>query len=517
MIARIWAAAVLLFLAPTVFAAKQTDPAKLAETQGFVRVSLPQLQAPATFKLRNLKTKKETGFKHQPEDGPYSFGAWMPEGEYELPDTPGSILVRKGELTELGAVLQVQLGGYEYVWLPLQHKEAAAETEAAKTRLGSVIGNVTTWQATAPSQPIKMATPHSNQGLIIDLIESHVRAVNKPPLAKQLREARTFDTFIPLARQTVAPLVDEPGVDGQSNFYYGADFGQIRVRHADGTWGVVDAGTLDEIASVEGSDSRLVAGTRRGQILTSPDLGATWTQVKQLDRDEIVADIDRVGTRWFVIAPQSAGLADPWTFTGRVRVYSGTADDLSDLAQLKEFSIPKNTFGRNIGIALPIVGQAQGSTYLINAVKELQALDTTTMTWRTLSAPHSISSFQISRDGTLLTINKIQGAFSKMSYSSDGGATWKPSSRPPYVISDAVFETPESGEAMRINLGTFGSALEVYSYDPKIGDWRKTGETPPGCRVMLRDASYRQRFCLTTGGTILDRKEGNWAVEFANE
>jgi hypothetical protein len=517
MIARIWAAAVLLFLASNVYAAKETDAAKLAETHGYVRVSLPQLQAPQTFKLRNLKTKKTIGFKHQPEDGPYSFGAWMPEGEYELPDTPGPIAVKRGEMAELGAVLQIQLGGYEYVWLPLQHKEAAAEAEAAKTRLGSFIGNVTTWQATAPSQPIKMPIPYSNQGLVVDLLESYARKVNKPSLAKQLREARTFDTLIPLARQAAAPLVEEPGVDGQSNFYYGADFGQIRVRHADGTWGVVDTGTLDEIAGVEGSDSRLAAGTRRGLILTSPDLGATWTQVKQLGRDEIVADIDRVGTRWFVIAPQSAGLADPWTLAGRVRVYSATADDLSDLALLKEFSIPKNTFGRLIGIARPIVGQAQGNTYLINAMKELHALDTTTMTWRTLSAPHTISSFQISRDGALITINKIQGAFSKMSMSNDGGATWKPYSRPPYVISDAVFETPESGEAMRINLGAFASALELYSYDPKIGDWRKTGETPPGCQFMLRDASYRQRFCLTTGGTILDQKEGGWTVEFANE
>ncbi|MFC4311790.1 hypothetical protein ACFPN2_22085 [Steroidobacter flavus] len=517
MIVRSWATAILLFLASTAFAAKETDPAKLAQTHGYVRVSLPQLQSPATFKLHNLKTNKNTGFKHQPEDGPYSFGAWVPEGDYEIADTPGQFVVKKGEMTELGAVLKIQLGGYEYVWLPLQHKEAAAEAEAAKTRLGALIGNVTAWQAPAPSMPIKSPVPASNQGLVIELLESYGRKVNKPPMAKQLREARTFETLIPLARQAVAPMVEEPGVDGQSNLYYGADFGQIRVRHADGTWGVVDSGTLDEIASVEGSDSRLVAGTRRGQILTSPDLGATWTLVKHLDRDEIVADIDRVGPRWFVIAPQSAGLADPWTLAGRVRVYSGVADDLSDLALLKELSIPKNTFGRLVGVAQPIVGQAQGTTYLINTMKELQALDTTSMTWRTLSAPHTINSFQISRDGTLLTINKIQGAFSKMSLSSDGGATWKQTSRPPYVISDAVFETPESGEAMRINLGAFANALEIYAYDPKIGDWRKTGETPAGCHVMLRDASYRQRFCLTTGGTILDQKEGGWAVEFANE
>lgn len=69
-----------------------------------------------------------------------------------------------------------------------------------------------------------------------------------------------------------------------------------------------------------------------------------------------------------------------------------------------------------------------------------------------------------------------------MSMSSDSGATWKPYSRPPYIISDAVLETPESGAAMRIDMGAFSAALEIYSYDPRIGDWRKTGDPPPAAR-----------------------------------
>jgi hypothetical protein len=120
-------------------------------------------------------------------------------------------------------------------------------------------------------------------------------------------------------------------------------------------------------------------------------------------------------------------------------------------------------------------------------------------------------------DGTLITAMRIQGAFSKLSVSKDGGATWLAYSRPAYAIYDAVLETAEAGSASRWNSHTFTATLELYSYDATLKDWRKTAEAPAGCIQMLRDESYRQRFCLTSGGSILDRKDDKWVVEFAVE
>jgi hypothetical protein len=80
-----------------------------------------------------------------------------------------------------------------------------------------------------------------------------------------------------------------------------------------------------------------------------------------------------------------------------------------------------------------------------------------------------------------------------------------------------VLETADSGQATRWNAHAFSASLELYSYDPKIKDWRKGGETPQGCIPLLRDAAYRQRFCLTSGGSILDQRNGQWAIEFANQ
>jgi hypothetical protein len=504
--------------------AREPAPAELAATHGFVRVSLPQWQSANVFVLRNAQTKKDSVLTRQSEDGPYSYGAWLREGEYEIPDTHAQdggryepIVVRAGEITDLGAVLKIQLGGYESVWLPLQHAEAAVEIAAAQARLGALVKNLTSWRPSAPPQPIKEGTPDTHLGLIADLIMMYDRKVNKPPLSKQLREARTLETLMPLARLAVAPRIEEAGVDEALNFYYGADFGQVRVRHADGVWGSIDTGTLDEITAVSAKGTRLVAGTLRGALLAGADSGQSWSPLRRLDRDEIVVDIDHVGARWFVLAAQSAGQRNPWMLAGRLRVYSSARDDFADLAPIKDFVIPKNMFGRIDGFPQSLVGRVVGASYFVNTITELQRLDTHTLEWTAAKPPHRVDSFEVSRDGTLITAVRLQGAFSKITVSNDGGSTWLPYSRPPYTLYDVVLETADSGVATRWNSHAFSASLELYSYDPKIKDWRKTGEAPAGCVQLLHDADSRQRFCLTSGGSILDQKNGAWAVEFANE
>jgi len=99
------------------------------------------------------------------------------------------------------------------------------------------------------------------------------RKVNKPPISKQLREARTLETLTPLAKLAVAPQTEEAGIDEAQNLYYGAEFGQIRVRNVDGAWGSIDTGTLDEITAVGAKSTRLVAGTLRGALFASADSG----------------------------------------------------------------------------------------------------------------------------------------------------------------------------------------------------------------------------------------------------
>ena len=172
--------------------------------------------------------------------------------------------------------------------------------------------------------------------------------------------------MIPLAKLVVAPHIEEAGVDEAQNLYYGAEFGQVRVRHVDGAWGSIDTGTLDEITAVHAMGSHMVVGTLRGALLASGDSVQSWTPLRRLGGDEIVVDIDHVGARWLVLAAQSAGQPNPWMLAGRLRVYSAAQDDLSDLAPLKDFSIPKNMFGRVGGVPQSLVGRMASKYYIVN-------------------------------------------------------------------------------------------------------------------------------------------------------
>jgi hypothetical protein len=502
-------------------------PAELAATQGFVRVSLPQwaFGNPPTLHARGGKDSYK--LVRVVEDGSYAYGAWMPAGRYDIegmvaadgsPYTP--LIVESGRMTDLGAVLRIQLGGYETVLLPIRHPEADAETKAAHSRLASVLaaGDDIRWAPSVPPKSVSNPQPASGLGLIADLISDYERSVNKPRLSKQLKEAPTLDALAALARLAVAPATEESATDSARNLYFGADFGQLRVRHPEGTWGSIDTGTLDEITAVGAADDRIVAGTLRGSLLMSADRGGSWSRVRSLNRDEIVVDIDHAGEAWVVLTAHTSPGVNPWGPVQQLRVYLAKDPGLSDLAISKDFPLPQLYSARILGVSDALVGQVIGSAYIVNTVTDLQKLDLTSMQWSVLPRPpHRVDAFHVSLDGSLITAMRVQGAFSKISVSKDGGATWLPYSRPPYAIYDAVLETPDSGTATRWNSHAFTATLELYSYDSKAKDWHKSSEAPPGCVRLLRDESYRQRFCVSSGGSILDRKDGAWVAEFAVE
>jgi len=200
-----------------------------------------------------------------------------------------------------------------------------------------------------------------------------------------------------------------------------------------------------------------------------------------------------------------------------VRVLAATQDDLGDLAPIGEFPLGETIWFMHFrGASDVVTGQAAGNDYWVNTAADLHRLDLATWQWSMAKRPeHRVDSFRISPDGSLITVKRLQGAFSKVSVSGDRGASWQPYSRPPYTLYDVVLDTKDSGVSTRWNADSFSASIEFYGYDPKVKDWRKTHETPKGCVQLLRDAAYRQRFCLTTGGSIFDYRENTWIVEFA--
>ncbi len=77
------------------------------------------------------------------------------------------------------------------------------------------------------------------------------------------------------------------------------------------------------------------------------------------------------------------------------------------------------------------------------------------------------------------------------------------------------FDSAVAGLATRWNTGVVSSTPEFARYDPTTDRWQKTHEAPAGCVRVLRDAAGIQRYCLTSGGSILNFVGGKWVVEFA--
>jgi len=499
------------------------SPAELRATHGFVHASLG---SGASVRLRSLAKGETYDLVSQAQHGPYAYGLWVPEGRYEivdLRDNAGAAYapfdVARGRVTDLGGIVRLEIGNYEYVRLPIRHPELAPGLEQA---IGALRPHLATaealeWRPSAPPQAEKQGTPATNLGLIADLLMEYTRHVNKPPLNQQLKETKTTEEFFRRAAGAVPPLTDEPASDAEGRLYYGAELGQIRVRTRNGEWTNLDTGTLQTLTAVEVSGRKIVAGTARGEIRVS-DEGKIWRRHFSFAPEETVADIDRVGERWIVLTVRLSGF-NPQAAPGAqvqtadvFKVYSATGDELAGMTLLRELQLPEKVFViRGMGAR----GQAMAGGWFINVGSDLLRLDLATLQWSTSTPGHKVSGFHVSPKTGLLTAYRQQGAFSKLNLTADQGRTWRPADTPPYIFYDVYFESPEKGFATRFNTGAFSSSIEFMAYDPKADRWQKTYDAPFGCVRVLRDADNVQRFCVTSGNSILNYVDGKWVVEAA--
>jgi hypothetical protein len=196
----------------------------------------------------------------------------------------------------------------------------------------------------------------------------------------------------------------------------------------------------------------------------------------------------------------------------QLNIYTTTSNDLSGLNLLRQINLPHK---------VPLMqswapkGHVWGNSYYVNGVAEVLRLDSSSMQWVASKLPHSATTVNVSRKNGTITATRIQGAFSKLHVSTDNGATWLRRDNPSYPIYDVNFDSAEAGLATRWNTGAFSSTIEFVRYAPGKDHWQRTHEGPAGCVRLLRDAAGIQRYCLTSGGSILNFVEGKWVVEFA--
>ncbi|HEX5057434.1 MAG TPA: hypothetical protein VFX02_13185 [Gammaproteobacteria bacterium] len=512
-------------------AATVQKPAELAATHGYVYVNTPKggtvslTIQPLPVNQEGNKKRSKRGKKleliERNDPNVISFGRWLPEGEYKISEWNGyefgdypSFSVKAGHLTDLGSLILFLIGGYEIVVLPVRHPETAGDVLLALNEYKQflVSPDPIEWKPQAPPKPIKLQMQSTGLGIIADLISRHEREVNKPSINKQLREAASIQDFFQLACAATPPLSDEPAVDSQSNLYYGADYGQIRMRKLTAEWSAIDTGTLGMVTAVEVDGESLMAGFDDGVIRSSANGGKTWKQLISLTPGEPVVDIDRVNDGWLVTTMKVGPGPGVMLKVEEINVYLAGKSDLSDLSAVKKIAI-KSPY---LVASLSVRAQAFKNFYYISIPPDLLRLDVSSMEWKTVNTKE-VSGFRISPQSGTIAAYLAKGMFSKLYVSTDLGENWDEYKTPPYTIQDIYFEDKDKGRAVRMRADAFSGTNELLEYDSVKKDWRKTDEAPTGCPRVLWGVDNTPKFCVTSGGSILRHEKPQWAVEFSAE
>jgi hypothetical protein len=339
--------------------------------------------------------------------------------------------------------------------------------------------------------------------------------VNNTPLRTQLRTAKSLDEFTKLYLPSAAPIMGGSSVDAAGAVYVGGNFGYLRKRDAAGAWRSIDTGTISPLSAIEAAGDRVVVGTHDGLLLTSVDNARTWNRLHQFDKKENVLNIHRAGNEYLVLTSKFVGTATGTTAAVEsLQVY---VLDLPTMAPklLRKIELPKKLNWFQMG---SLQASLAGNYYLVNTLESIERFDLTTHTWKKVSAPHDVTHLRSEKNGAVVTAFKAQGVFSKLSVSTDFGDSWKAMETPPYPVNDIQMESTEVGYASRWDTGAFTSAMQLTQYDPASRSWKQTWTAPVAtCVRMLRDASGKEQFCVTGGGSIFRVDSGKLVPEFVAE
>lgn len=533
---RILLAAGLLLLDAPAMAKSEPTPAQLAVDHGLVTArfhpSLPDTQlgvpmlSPPTIGLRPSGGRddgRDDIYLELREDDADSFGRWLPAGRYRLASWRQSrweegpeIEVVAGRITDLGEVLEVSLGGDDVVLLPLAHPEVDARLDVWRKEAGAHLASPEPlrWQPAEVPAPVKMTLQGTGQlyggGLLMDLMMRKQRDANRTEARAQLRELRSPAEFQARVLDAMPPTRDDAAVGEDGRLYFGADFGRIRVREADGRWHTLDTGALADITAVEWHAGRLLAGTERGVLLASTDDGATWSTLRRFDANEAIGDVDHAGGRWFVTTTHRAYNPKSRMYSSvRTTLYVAAEDDLSDLSESARFAQKINSgfvtwkFGR---------GEAHGDHYYIEAYPELHRLHLPSGEWTTQKVPGSVAGLAVSPGSGAVTV-LATGLYLSTNHGDRFVRLYAPGGKG--LVANGRFHDSGSGWLATWRNTSLSTSVLVVHELAKGQGWTTHGEAPLGCRLLLRDAAGDPSFCASVDGSLFRREPTGWHEEFS--
>lgn len=472
---------------------------------GLVYANLPGKHVANSVTVRATSDAKTYPLDIVYESGSHVAEGWLPSGDYKLDQWDGlpfgdyvSFHVEAGRITDLGALVPVPIGEYKFVVLPVRPAAGDRSLQAVSAGFASSLhGTPIEWRPTAPPHAIQQPQPSTGLGLIADLMMAYQRKVNRVPLNQQLATATSSQAFFDLAKASVPPTTQTALAGARGDLLYGADLGQIRVRHADASWTSIDSGALATVTALASRNGLLVAGYGNGRIRTSADAGKTWHEAATLASEEPVVDISWSGNRW---------LATTFGASKAVNVYASSGESLDTFTAIHQ-AIAQWGFH--------IRGQLAAGAYYVNADPDFYRLDLATMQWSKLQAPTDVDGFNISPSGDLLTVFHAKGIFSRLYLSTDKGASWKQYKAPPLVVDDVKFSDPTHGVAVRVRPNAFSVTVMLMRYEPATDAWFVLTQPPEECEHMIDDADGQPAFCIARGGAVLGRDGEKWRVETA--
>ncbi|MEI7037817.1 hypothetical protein [Fulvimonas yonginensis] len=484
-----------------------TVPTRLgpAAGTGLVYASLPGENATDSISVRAVSGSATYPLDVVYEGGSHVVESWLPPGDYKLDRWDGlafgdytSFHVEAGRITDLGALVPMAIGDYKFVVLPIRPTVGDSSLQAVQAEFASHLHDAPIeWRPTAPPHAIQRPQPSTGLGLIADLMMAYQRKVNRAPLRQQLAGAKSSQAFFDLAKASVPPTTQTALTDAKGDLLYGADLGQIRVRHPDASWTSIDSGVLATVTALARRDDLLVAGYDNGWIRASADGGKTWSAAATLASEEPVIDISWSGKRW---------LATTFGASKAVNVYASVGDAFGTFARIHQ------AFAR---WGFHIRGQLTQDAYYVNADPDLYRLDLESMQWNKVPTPTDVDGFNVSPNGDLLTVFHAKGIFSKLYLSTDKGASWKQYKAPPLVIDDMKFSDPTHGLAVRVRPNAFSVTVMLLRYQPGADEWSLLTQPPEECEHMIDDANGQPAFCIARGGAVLGQDAGKWRIESA--
>ena len=420
-------------------------------------------------------------------------------------------------MTTLGHFQPISLGGGKFVVLPLRHPAREHDADKAIGELSARLTELAPirWEPVVPPEPFQPGTykPHP-MGPIVSLLDQESLRRQTPPFRTRLASARTIEEFLMVFRAALPPttVVGVAGASGE--LYFGAGFGQVRRRDAEGHWSSLDTGAFDDVRCVAWHARRLLVGTAGGRLMAGADDGTGWATVARFAIEEVVVDIDRSATGWIVVTLAVPPIKDGKLSDGKVKVYAADEGLATGFRLLHELVFPKD--GVQFNVPAPH-GELVAGQYYLASYPKLYRVDLAGREFAEIKLPIEGVMFGVSTTTDMFTIFKPKGASSKLFVSSDRGQSWKKLDAPPYVVQLVAFDSLEVGWAWRMRPDFLTATLEFLRYDLKGDDWRRELEAPPGFGHCISGPDRRLVACVTNGGSVLRPDGIGWQVEVAAE